>query len=331
MKNIVTLFLIVFCAYSINAQAPKVIINAQPEKTNVTKGETFNIRIQVTLPSPWYTYDIKEQIGPDGIGPSTTLISFEPEGLLAVNEGKIKTSKPLKKYDKEFEMDVRYFKKSFELNVPVKANKNIDFSKEKFIAVVDMQLCNETACLPPEYYKGAVSSTAYQTENIDAESQPAVEESIDTAVKEEITPAIEVTQTTLKTETQSEIENKKEEGFFAFLWLAMIMGALSLLTPCVFPMIPITVSFFTKRAEKQKTNPLKDASIYAIGIIFTFTLLGFLLAILFGATAIGDFASNGWVNLFIVAIFVIFALNLFGAFELQLPSGLMNKLDAKSS
>jgi thiol:disulfide interchange protein DsbD len=95
-------------------------------------------------------------------------------------------------------------------------------------------------------------------------------------------------------------------------------------------MIPITVSFFTKRAEKEKGKGLRDASIYALGIIFTFTALGFLLALIFGATGIRDFAANGWVNLFIAAIFIIFALNLFGAFEIQLPTGLMNKLNSKS-
>ena len=70
-------------------------------------------------------------------------------------------------------------------------------------------------------------------------------------------------------------------------------GALSLLTPCVYPMIPITISFFTKRAEKQGSNSLKDATFYALGIILTFTGIGFLVAMLFGATGIREFASSG--------------------------------------
>jgi thiol:disulfide interchange protein DsbD len=70
-------------------------------------------------------------------------------------------------------------------------------------------------------------------------------------------------------------------------------GALSLLTPCVYPMIPITISFFTKRAEKENSNSIKDASIYTIGIILTFTGIGFLVAVLFGATGIREFASSG--------------------------------------
>jgi thiol:disulfide interchange protein DsbD len=73
----------------------------------------------------------------------------------------------------------------------------------------------------------------------------------------------------------------------------MLAGALALLTPCVYPMIPITVSFFTKRAEKAKTNSVRDASVYALGIMLTFTGLGVLLATIFGATGVRDIASSG--------------------------------------
>ena len=330
MKHIIRLFILFLCAYSINAQPPKVSINAQPEKIEIKKNEKTTIRIQVKLPSPWHTYDVNEQIGADGIGPSTTLISFEPEGLLII-DGKIKTSKPQKKYDKEFGMDVAYFKKSFEFIVPVKANKDIDFTKDKLLTLLDMQLCNETTCLPPDYYKGTISSTSYiNDEVIVDESDVETTEQIIASINEEITPNSQ-TETIQKTDSQAEIDRKMEEGIWSFLWFAMIAGALSLLTPCVYPMIPITVSFFTKRAEKEKSNSVRDASVYAIGIMLTFTGLGVLLATIFGATGVRDIASSGWINLFVTAIFIIFALSLFGAFEIQLPSGIMNKLNQKSN
>jgi thiol:disulfide interchange protein len=119
-------------------------------------------------------------------------------------------------------------------------------------------------------------------------------------------------------------------GIFSFLWIAISAGALALLTPCVFPMVPITVSFFAKRYETAKGKGLRDALIYAIGIIITFTTLGFLFSIIFGATGIQDFAKSPWVYLFIAAIFLLFTFNLFGSYELQMPTGLMNKLDTKS-
>jgi len=119
-------------------------------------------------------------------------------------------------------------------------------------------------------------------------------------------------------------------GIFSFLWIAISAGALALLTPCVFPMVPITVSFFAKRSETAKGKGLRDALVYAIGIIITFTALGFIFSVLFGASGIQDFAKSPWVYLFIAGIFLIFTFNLFGAYEIQMPTGLMNKLNAKS-
>ncbi len=125
-------------------------------------------------------------------------------------------------------------------------------------------------------------------------------------------------------------ETGGSEGVFSFLWLAMTAGALALLTPCVFPMVPITVSFFANRAEKSKAKSLKDALVYALGIIVTFTFLGFLFSVLFGASGIQEFAKSPWVYMFIALIFIIFTLSFFGAYEIQLPPSLINKLDAKS-
>jgi thiol:disulfide interchange protein DsbD len=196
--------------------------------------------------------------------------------------------------------------------------------------------------LPPEDYKATISNKIFEgakadtnevEENVNVDSA-TISQVIDTTKPEADTAnlnATQVTQEIQKTESQLEIERKKSEGIGSFLWFAMGAGALALLTPCVFPMIPITVSFFTKRSEKENSKALRDALFYAIGIMLTFTGLGVLLAAVFGATGIRDFAANGWINLFIAAIFVIFALNLFGAFEIQLPSGLMNKLNQKSN
>jgi thiol:disulfide interchange protein len=114
----------------------------------------------------------------------------------------------------------------------------------------------------------------------------------------------------------------------SFVWFAATAGALSLLTPCVFPMVPITVSYFTQHAGTSRSASVRNAIIFALGIIATFTALGLALAILVGATGINQFAANPWVNLFITAIFLGFAFNLLGAYEIQVPPILLNKLDA---
>lgn len=107
-------------------------------------------------------------------------------------------------------------------------------------------------------------------------------------------------------------------------------GFLALLMPCIFPMIPLTVSFFTKQS-KTRSKGIANAIIYAISIILIYTLLGFVVTLLFGPEALNKFSTNGWVNLAFFAIFVVFAISFFGAFEITLPQGLVNKVDSASN
>jgi thiol:disulfide interchange protein DsbD len=115
---------------------------------------------------------------------------------------------------------------------------------------------------------------------------------------------------------------------WAFIWLAMTVGALSLLTPCVFPMVPITVSYFTNHAAENRRAAVGNAFVYSAGIILTFTALGMLLALVVGASGLNRFAANPWINLLIAAIFLGFAMNLFGAYELTPPAALLTRLDS---
>ena len=117
----------------------------------------------------------------------------------------------------------------------------------------------------------------------------------------------------------------------SYLWLSMGMGALSLLTPCVFPMVPITVSYFANHSSTSRAGALRKAALYGLGIMLTFIGLGMSLALIFGAAGINKLAANPWVNLSITAIFLGFALSLLGVFFLQVPSGLMNRLYRTSS
>jgi thiol:disulfide interchange protein DsbD len=110
----------------------------------------------------------------------------------------------------------------------------------------------------------------------------------------------------------------------AYIGLAMLMGALSLITPCVFPMVPITVSYFTNRARKSRREAVTQALIYGAGIVLTFTGVGFTLALAYGASGLNRFAADPWLNLGVTAMFLAFALSLFGVWELALPSRLVN-------
>jgi thiol:disulfide interchange protein DsbD len=307
-------------------------------KAQVKANEKFAVKVNITIDPTHYTYSFQEQIGPDGIGPTRSEISVEPTSLAKIS-GKIQYPTTKSKYDEGFLMDIKYYKGSFAIEIPLEAKKDIDFSKDKLELVFVFQFCDSVSCLPPDFYKAIVTPTIYTSKFVELLQQNTEETAIDSS---SITPNVnqlenndklqqaEATAAPVISKSQSEIEAKKDEGIMSFIWFAMSAGALALLTPCVFPMVPITVSFFTKRAEKEGGKAWRDSFTYAFGIIFTFTALGFLLAILFGATGIRDFAANGWVNLFIAAIFVVFAFNLFGAFEIQLPTGFLNFLNTKS-
>lgn len=114
----------------------------------------------------------------------------------------------------------------------------------------------------------------------------------------------------------------------AFLWLAATAGALSLITPCVFPMVPITVSYFLRHANSTRRAALSAIAVFGLGIVVTFTALGVSVAALVGAAGLMRFAANAWVNLAIAAIFLALALNLLGFYELNISSRALGKLDA---
>ncbi len=120
----------------------------------------------------------------------------------------------------------------------------------------------------------------------------------------------------------TEIAAAIKEGLGSFLLLAIGMGFLALLTPCVFPMIPITVSYFLKQGESGDIKPFRAAGFYGVGIIIIYSVMGILLALTLGASGANQVAASPWINMILAALFIYFALSLFGMYEIQLPSAL---------
>ncbi len=314
-------------------------VSAQSSKIIVKAGEEFYLKVNIKLDEHWYTYGFVSILNGEGIGPTPSELSINPKEKFE-KISKIFVDKPKLKYDEGFEMDIEVYKDG-EFIFPVTVKKDIDFSKEKISAEIYLQLCDTVRCLPGAAYPALIGtdifeysesllsgkielSVTYDENGYPVSTYPDGYKSENTK-KEVKDEKVEIQ----KTESDELIDKKKSEGFLSFIWFSMLMGGISLLTPCVFPMIPITVSFFTKRAEKTKGKGLRDSLVYSIGIISTFTAIGIIVAAIFGPTGISNLATNGWVNLGIASVFIIFALNLFGAFEIQLPTGLMNKLNAK--
>ena len=288
---------------SLTAQDPvKWELHSDVKGKEIKAAEKFEAKLKAEISGDWYLYGIGQ---PEG-GPISTTVHL-PESSNFEIVGKITTPKPIKKFDPNFEIDTKIFKKSAEFNVPLKSSKDLD--SEDLAVNIRYQVCNDKLCLPPKTVK--VSFDGFEDER-----KAALEDVPDLLGGE-------------TTETPTfELEKTTDQPIWSFIWLAITLGALSLLTPCVFPMIPITVSYFTKNSAGSRAKSFKLASVYSLGIIATFTLLGMLLAFFVGAAGINLFAANPWVNIGIASIFLFFAFNLFGFYEIAVPSSILNKLDS---
>jgi len=262
-------------------------------------GDSVTVKLNVTLEEGWHLYAMEQPSG----GPIPTSIKVPKDSALEIS-GPISSPDPITEFDPNFKIDTKFFKDSAEFRVPL-AFKS-ETAREDVELDVRFQLCTDRLCLPPQTV--CVSTSGSKVVRGIGVSQPSP------------SPA----EGALITRDSTELD------LTGFIWLALSLGALSLLTPCVFPMIPVTVSYFTNHGGKSRGKAIKLATVYSIGIIGTFTLLGMLLAIFVGAAGINLFAANPWVNLLIAGFFIFFALNLFGAYEISVPSGLLSRLDALS-
>ncbi|MGI8543797.1 MAG: protein-disulfide reductase DsbD family protein [Aridibacter sp.] len=304
-RNII-LYILIFFAFAAStfAQNPvKWELESAAKNKQIKADEKLSAKLKAEIEGDWYLYSLNQ---PDG-GPVSTTVSL-PEGSQFIIDGDVTTPKPIQKFDPNFEIETKIFKKNAEFNVPLKADKELN--GDDLAINIRYQVCNNKLCLPPKTVK--VSFDGFEDANKSAFSDSPDLLANENAASE--TPVFEV-------------EKSTDEPIWSFIWLALTLGALSLLTPCVFPMIPITVSYFTKNAGEDRAKSFKLATVFSVGIIATFTLLGMLLAFFVGAAGINLFAANPWVNIGIAAIFLFFAFNLFGFYEITVPSGVLNKLD----
>lgn len=262
------------------------------------KAPALTAVVEATIQPGWHLYSTVEV--PAGPFPTTFRVGEEPITAKIGEEG-LHTE-----FDKGFSKDVDFFKDKGLFWVPVKS------ADAKL--VVKYQVCKDGVCKPPTDADLSLSGVPIS----DSATQPK--------------PKVEDTKTTSTggsasgTSEADQIKKAQEAGIIPFLLLSIAAGATALLTPCVFPMIPITVSFFSKR--KEEGSGVKQALLFSSGIVGTFTFLGILVAAVFGATGLNQLVNNPWFNLGMGSLFVILALSLFGVFEIGLPPKLVNKFDA---
>lgn len=336
-------FVLLLAVYSGNAAGNQHFkANAQASKLEIKAGEVFSVKLTINFEAKWHSYGTRKIVGADGFGPEQTVIKVEPKSMATI-EGKMKLPKMIKHFDEAFETEVDYLPQNTVIEIPLKAKKDLDLRKEKLNVVVHMQQCDNTTCLPPEDFKISLSQSTYTSTILNGEQASQGEEA-STENAEAVTPessnndpALAPAQTAqnggIAAEPAKDAAATKGDapGFLTTLLLSMLAGLGAFITPCVFPMVPITVSFFTKRNEQAPGKGLRDALVYALGIIFSFTLLGVLVAGLLGPAGMQTLAASPWFNIAIVGIFLLFGFSLFGAYELQLPTSWTNKLNSKSN
>lgn len=306
IKFLIVFAILLFPAFAFGQNPVSWSLESEAKGKTFKSEDKFQAKLKAKIEGEWHLYAVEQ---PEG-GPFPTKITVA-ENLPFQLDGKTVSPNPITKFDPNFNIDTKFFAKEAEFNLPLKATAE---AKGDDLAInVKYQVCDDTLCLPPKTVK--VTFSGYE----DVKKASAITSATPIQTNNNEQPTANNQQRTTN--------NPSDLPLSSFIWLAITLGALSLLTPCVFPMIPITVSYFTNHSSKSRANAIKLATIYSIGIIATFTLLGMLLAIFVGAAGINLFAANPWVNIVITVIFLFFAFNLFGAYEINVPTGILTKLD----
>ena len=346
------MFFSIFLACQLLSQAQIL----EPIKWNIQlkPGESYQeIVFKASIESGWHLYHMDL---PDG-GPVPTTFHFEKtEGAKLIGKTTA-TSKVIKKYDATFAMDLSWFEKEAIFIQKVQVTDAKNFLLKGYVQFMG---CNDETCLPPtpenfEFKSGDLKGAA-QTAVKDADEKKTKP----TTEAKPIVPIVEIndqdTSKTVSTDTATTLASNslnssslwepvvdKIQAFGQYgsksttdqtsWWILFIGGflggLLALLTPCVWPIIPMTVSFFLKRT-KNRGKAIKDALLYGLSIVVIYLLLGLGITILFGASALNSLSTNAVFNLLFFALLVLFAVSFFGAFELVLPSSWTNKMDQKA-
>lgn len=280
----------------------------------------------------WHVYSTNIAGG----GPTPATFNVDKSKGIKLN-GKLRAKGNEKhKHDDIFGMEVSYFENtcSFEQELII---TDKEYSLEGYL---EYGACSDKNCTPPTAVevsvKGEDGPTASQDEQQttdEANSEDTTISKADTISQTTITGTKDIDDN-LWSDVSNQLKqlNNQERGNSTLLWLfvmGLLGGLLALLTPCVWPIIPMTVSFFLKRAEK-KSRGIRDAIIYGLSIIVIYVTLGIIITLIFGANALNSLSTNSIVNIFFCLLLIIFGISFLGVFEITLPSSWSNKTDEKA-
>lgn len=346
LKGLLSLLLMLLPWAGVEAQMIKDAVSFKTSHSNTAEG-VVTLSFEATLKEGWHIYDVDLPAG----GPTPTAIELDgAKGVKLI--GSLKPSKGATSvYDPNFEMNLKWHTGSVTFTQEVKVE-----DAAGFVLAGDLvyMLCNDVTCLPPTRLPFEIKASDLQTplkmgasDTNKAEEVTATAEPEETATEEVATKEVaEMAQTTSTTQTElmgdiwkPVTEELKAYGdktlsatnnsLLVIFLLGFAGGLVALLTPCVWPMIPMTVSFFLKRSKSRKAA-IRDAVIYGLAIIVIYLTLGLLITAIFGADALNNLATSALFNIIFFALLVFFAISFFGAFELVLPQSWTNKMDSKA-
>ncbi|WP_373057333.1 protein-disulfide reductase DsbD family protein [Zunongwangia sp. H14] len=292
--------------------------SASVEKVAGTKND-YSFVFSAKIEEGWHLY---AQDVPEG-GPIATTFSFkENPAYEVIGETEEEEGKTIE--DPVFEMRIKFFEDQATFRQRIKLLKESAVVE----ASVEFMVCDDERCLPPsvEEFNFSIPERAGIAASADPNvfnSAPAGNENTDT------TTISEEKKIPNQVETGIIADNEGEKGLWGIFIVAFLSGFAALLTPCVFPMIPMTVSYFTKQS-KNRAKGIRNAIIYGISIVVIYVLLGSAVTAIFGADSLNALATNVWFNLAFFIILVVFAISFFGAFDIMLPNSWANKVDSQA-
>jgi len=312
MKNIIITVMLLFCG-SIFAQ----MYNPVKWTTAVEKisEKEYLLKAEATIQAGWHLYG---QYIDEG-GPSPTAFTFKKKNFELL--GKTTEGKGHEVVDKIFDMKIKYFEGKALFTQKIKFTSD---AISNIAAEVEFMVCDDSNCLPPSSEELIFKipnvkkvASAEETAAVKKDTVAAEEKNIADAEKE------------IKKDTIDSDKKNNSKGLLGIFIIAFLSGFAALLTPCVFPMIPMTVSYFTKQS-KTKAAGIRNALIYGFSIVIIYVLLGSIVTAVFGADSLNALSTNVWFNIIFFILLVVFACSFLGAFEIMLPNALANKVDSQA-
>ena len=302
--------------------------------TDATNGV---VTFTATVDAGWHVYGTQLPAG----GPEPTSVQWNNQGVKLV--GGLTPSKAAhKQHDETFDMDLSWWTGS----VTLSQKFTVTAKEYKIEGSIRYMACDDENCTPPKSESFSFKGTAAQTPVAEAVQAPTANATSadtaatlaqpmatvgagDSAVASPTHDQLWAPVTAIEGDN-ADVEDIADRSLWYIFWACFLGGLLALLTPCVWPMIPMTVSFFLKKSG-SRAKAITNATTYGLSIIIIFLLLGICFTVLFGASAMNALATSAWCNLLFFALLVIFAISFFGAFEITLPQSLSNKMDSTAS